>query len=725
MESDFELEPLQHLDLGENALELVVGLDWGENAPEPVIELELDPDENLENIDNGSGNGNDSGEEDEIIPNSDAEEEAEMAKRQERHSHPAVRLQASVQHLGDRGDFGEDVPEPVVEVELDPLESSENSSEAASDMSDEELVIEEEEPNDPFHPHIPLENFDKDMELEEDKAMGWKKLDIDTEEGLPPIPFMGLPGQLHMNTITRQPEDFFEALFDENMWEQIVQNTNEYAAKKRRSLGEDAFLSMHHENYTKHKRTNYWKPVTVAELKIFIAHLIIMGILRKSEMEKYWSKSGVAQTPFFGKWMSRNRFTAILSNLHLVDDDDNPPFGEAGHNPLAKVQPFATMCEENFRYTYRPTKNLSMDESCCPWKGRLRFKVYNPRKPARFHIKLFQMCESASGYIIGFTVYTGKDSCIGTTATMDPDCNTTTRTVMSLAEKCGVLDKGHCIYFDNYYTSPQLLEELLYRDTLGCGTVRLNRKGLPKAVCKAKLKQKEVCFRRTYDFDTDAPGPMLALKWCDKRDVSMLSTMHTAFEKWTGKNDRTIHHNPVYKPTCIVDYIQHMGGVDLSDQLMTYYSFLRRTCKWWRKLFVHLLNMLLLNAYLLNRKFGTMKLSHSGYRERVAQYLIESTVERNAELYLPTNPLVENDRLVGRHFPRKLPYTNDRIIPLRCCVCSVNKRDALKDGRKERRKSSSFKCLQCNLVMCIDPCFKIYHTHKDFKAEIDRLQMSM
>ena len=78
--------------------------------------------------------------------------------------------------------------------------------------------------------------------------------------------------------------------------------------------------------------------------------------------------SGVGQTPIFGQLMSRNHF---ISNLHISNDSDNPPFGSLGHDPLSKIQPFVTMCENNFKFAYTPKRDLSMDESCCPWKGRL------------------------------------------------------------------------------------------------------------------------------------------------------------------------------------------------------------------------------------------------------------------------------------------------------------------------------------------------------------------
>ncbi len=50
-------------------------------------------------------------------------------------------------------------------------------------------------------------------------------------------------------------------------------------------------------------------------------------------------------------------------------------------------------------------------------------------------------------------------------------------TVVTLASNANVLDKGYRVYFDNYYTSSKLLDELLYCSTLACGTVWSNRKG--------------------------------------------------------------------------------------------------------------------------------------------------------------------------------------------------------------------------------------------------------
>ena len=233
-------------------------------------------------------------------------------------------------------------------------------------------------------------------------------------------------------------------------------------------------------------------------------------------------------------------------------------------------------------------------------------------KPSRFHIKLFQVCESESGYIVGFEVYTGKDGKKLDADVLDPECTTTTKLVFGMLQKLDLLDKGYHLFMDNYYSSYEAAMELFYRQTLMCGTLRLNRKNVPKAVKLAKLKRDDILFRRN--------GPCLVLKWCDKRAVTMISTIHKAEHVLTSKKD--LHGNRILKPKCIVDYTKNMSGVDLADQYITNYNTKRKSNKWWRTLFFHMCNMLLFNAYVMNKKYGSTKLNHEEFREYIAKYLL-------------------------------------------------------------------------------------------------------
>ena len=68
--------------------------------------------------------------------------------------------------------------------------------------------------------------------------------------------------------------------------------------------------------------------------------------------------------------------------------------------------------------------------------------------------------------------------------------------VMRLMETANLFHKGHHLGIDNYFTSPALLYDLYTAHVSATGTVRKNRKGLPKTVTLAKLANKNVMERR-------------------------------------------------------------------------------------------------------------------------------------------------------------------------------------------------------------------------------------
>ena len=51
------------------------------------------------------------------------------------------------------------------------------------------------------------------------------------------------------------------------------------------------------------------------------------------------------------------------------------------------------------------------------------------------------------------------------------------------------------------------------------------------------------------------------------------------------------------------NYNKKMGAVDCSDQMVAYSSFKRRTLKWWKKVFFHVIGLAMLNAYILYREW--------------------------------------------------------------------------------------------------------------------------
>ena len=152
-----------------------------------------------------------------------------------------------------------------------------------------------------------------------------------------------------------------------------------------------------------------------------------------------------------------------------------------------------------------------------------------------------------------------------------------------------------CVHF---YSSVNLYKELLSKDTYACGTVRLGRKGLPTNLEKT-VKQLNKKERGTHV--SIQVGPVLVLAWKDTKVVQLLSTCDkdttTKVKRKTKQGSRV----DVSCPT-IAKYNKYMGGVDMSDQLLVSYSIARRSKRWWLKLAFQMIEVALVNSYILARK---------------------------------------------------------------------------------------------------------------------------
>ena len=324
--------------------------------------------------------------------------------------------------------------------------------------------------------------------------------------------------------------------------------------------------------------------------------------------------------------------------------------------------------------------------------------------------------EHKTGYMAGFSVYTGKTSneLVAENAVSSDECTTTTKTVMGLLQRTRLLDNYRSVYFDNWFNSPQLLDEMFKRKTLGAGTTRINRRGLPKAVVQKKLKKGETVYRRK--------GNLLCLKWCDKRPVTMLSTIHHAVEKEVKTN---YLGKPVRKPVVIDDYNKRMNSVDHSDHMLSCYETLK-SVKWYRKLILHLINMVVLNAFILNKKYGTVKMSHSSYREYVANYLITTSLEKATCIKKkPPTPIDNTEaRLNGKHFIKKfdrLPNSKRKAPARRCKVCNFTPEQLVHYGYEQLKLPVKYSCFGCticaNVTLCLTPCFEVFHSEVNYRKK--------
>ena len=108
---------------------------------------------------------------------------------------------------------------------------------------------------------------------------------------------------------------------------------------------------------------------------------------------------------------------------------------------------------------------------------------------------------------------------------------------------------------DNFYTSPALFSRLRSLGFGACGTLRLNRRGVP-AEAKSRLEKGE---RLLVSVDEG----MNLVQWHDKRVVSVLSTIHDDTPVAVQRRSRRAPggREMVEKPQAVVEYNKFMGGV--------------------------------------------------------------------------------------------------------------------------------------------------------------------
>jgi hypothetical protein len=187
-------------------------------------------------------------------------------------------------------------------------------------------------------------------------------------------------------------------------------------------------------------------------------------------------------------------------------------------------------------------------------------------------------------------------------------------------------NKNHVLYMDNYFSNPELFDQLHQKGIYCCGTVRTNRRGMPEAIRSAKLKERGQSL-------TLQKGNLVATSWKDKKVVNYLSTncdptlTRTVHRR---RKDGTLQEIPA--PIVSELYNKFMFGVDLADQKRMQYSTCRKAKKWYKYVFWFCFDLALVNSlicmqestnHLLLTKSGRMKSrTQLMFRTALAQQMI-------------------------------------------------------------------------------------------------------
>lgn len=342
-------------------------------------------------------------------------------------------------------------------------------------------------------------------------------------------------------------------------------------------------------------RLNKWKPTDYNEMHVFLGVLLWMGLDRKPSLQSYWSRSVLYQSRAT-QYMTRDRFELLLRMWHFSNNEICPEGSR-----LHKVQYLIDILVKKYKAVITPDIALCIDETMIPFRGRLNFRQYVKGKRHKFGIKVFKLCLQG-GYTYNLKIYCDKGELITDSVP--------TSAVMFLMD--GLLEKGRILYTDNWYTSTTLARKLLDKSTHLVGTLRRNRKYIPKTVVNAKIKKGELTGLQTKE-------GISVMKWKDKREVLFLSTLHT------DTQEEIRHREGIKKkPSAIVAYNAAKSFIDVSDQKSSYSSAVRRSIKWYRKVAVEvILGTSVINSLYLYNKINESKISITNFRENLCHQLFE------------------------------------------------------------------------------------------------------
>ncbi|XP_065842633.1 piggyBac transposable element-derived protein 4-like [Oscarella lobularis] len=274
-------------------------------------------------------------------------------------------------------------------------------------------------------------------------------------------------------------------------------------------------------------------------MKAFLGLIIFMGILRFPSLTDYWQTFGQYLKNNLSPIFPKTKFKQISRFLHVSNITTELPRRAPGYDKLQKIRPLIEHCTLKFKRNFNLSKCITVDEAMI-FKGRWSIKQYMKDKPHKWGVKLFVLADAETGYVWNFFIYTGKS-----TAENDgPSVGICTRAVLDLVKECH--HKGHVLYTDNYYTSPDLFMTLysydIYAKELRESTVSDTLKKRKRGTIQ-RLEERLGTFTSMRRRPTGVPGTVQRREGACTMDVQC----------------------PPYLP----DYIKKHGGVDRGDQILS------------------------------------------------------------------------------------------------------------------------------------------------------------
>lgn len=256
-------------------------------------------------------------------------------------------------------------------------------------------------------------------------------------------------------------EEVFSLLFTDSIVDKIVIYTNIKIAAVESKL--------------QHLDSPHYKDTTKDEIKALLGIIIFCAIFKSSyePMDSLFSPS-ITKRPIFLGIVTHKR-CAILTRNSRFNNRDTREERDMNDRATCISEIFNDLIQ-NFQNVYLPGAHITIDQTPVPFRDRVMFLVYNPKKLAKYRIKIIGAADSHNAYFYNAYMYTGRGSDEAHLDEREKKFLIPTQSVLHLS-KC-VYETYRNITCDNWFTPLELVQELLEHRLTLVETIKKNLKSL-------------------------------------------------------------------------------------------------------------------------------------------------------------------------------------------------------------------------------------------------------
>lgn len=205
------------------------------------------------------------------------------------------------------------------------------------------------------------------------------------------------------------------------------------------------------------------------ELKAFIGFLFYTAIFKEND-EQYtsWYSTDGTGREIYRCIMSKNRLEVLMNTIRFDDAETREQRREL--DLAAPISELFNKFIQNCQDIYSIGTCACVDEMLVAFRGRCRFKMYMPKKPAKYGLKIMCITDARNGYLINGYIYLGKDSDGQNLPQEQQRLSKPTQSVLRLISP--IEGSNRNVTADNWFSSIELVNILKEKRLTFVGTLK-------------------------------------------------------------------------------------------------------------------------------------------------------------------------------------------------------------------------------------------------------------